>query len=141
MTCCCETIHTLHVALVHALAEIQADLSNISPVLHPVNANAQELIEKYLTLAGLPVKNEVPVGLTNNVNLAYDTAFEFIPGSLEVFVDGRKLTPGVGKDYVENATFDGFDILINASASNRLNSPVMQSEELLVNYLRRVIFP
>lgn len=137
----CETIHTAHAALVHALAEIQIDLTRISSVLHPTNANAQEFLELYLTLAGLPVKNEVPAGATNNLNLAYGTAFEFIPGTLEVFVDGRKLTGGIGKDYVENVNFDGFDILINADDGNRLNSPIQQTEELVVNYHRRVIFP
>ena len=137
MSCCCETIHTLHVALVHALAEIQIDLTNIDPVLFPDNANAQEFLEKYLTLAGLPVKNEIPVGARNNVNISYDTGFEFIPGSLEIFVDGKKLDLA---DYTEKLTFDGFDIIVDPSSGNRLNSPIKQSETISVNYLRRVIF-
>lgn len=141
MSCNCETIHTLHAALVHALAEIQVDLTQVDAVLHPPNANAQEFLEKYLSLAGLPVKNEVPTGARDNVNVDYGTAFEFIPGTLEVFVDGRKLTPGAGLDVVENLTFNGFTILINAGDGNRLNSPIQQTEDLLVNYSRRVIFP
>jgi hypothetical protein len=66
------------------------------------------------------------------VNLAYTLAERFKAGSLEVFVDGRRLTPLL--DFTENPGFMGFTILVSPLNPNRLNKPIRQSEDLRVDY-------
>lgn len=133
-----ETIQSLHAALVHSLAEIQVDLTRIVGI-SAVPQNAQAFIESYLALAGLPVKNESATGLRNGINLTFTVDAEFIPGTLEVFLSGNKLTPIL--DYTEHSDHQGFDLLTTQNPPWRLKSAPLLSEDLLVNYSQRVIFP
>jgi hypothetical protein len=47
------------------------------------------------------VRNETPGGLVNSSNTAYTTAATFATGSLKVYLNGQRLAPGSGIDYVE----------------------------------------
>jgi len=116
------------------LSRILVDESNISGVS---GGNAQLFLENLLELTGIPIKNEFPIGKKNCSNLLYETTFEFIPGTLEVFLDGNKLTQGL--DYAENVDHKGFSILLS-SATNRLSSAPKFDEDLVVSYCRKVIF-
>jgi len=118
------------------LAKILIDVSNISGI---TGNNAQEFLENFLSLNGLPVVNEIPGGIKNCLNLEFTTAYEFISGTLEVYLGNLKLAPGV--DYTEAGNKQGFTVIIDANDRTRLNKAPMDSEDILVNYGRRVIFP
>lgn len=79
-------------------------------------------------------QQEIPSGLTDCVNLSYFTANTFIANSLQVFLDGRRLTPLL--DFQENANRDGFDIIVDPLDPNRLNKPLRHNEDLRVDYIR-----
>lgn len=49
------------------------------------------------------VSNETPVGAINGVNTAFTTAAIFATGSLRVSLNGQRLAPGSGVDYVEGS--------------------------------------
>jgi hypothetical protein len=117
------------------LSKILVDTTNISGVS---GEDAQTFLENYLAIAGLPVKMETPSGFRNCDNLHYDIAYEAIPGTIQVKLDGRDLTPVL--DYTEDMDYKGFTILLDPSDSNRLNSPPNEREDLIVDYCRRVIF-
>jgi hypothetical protein len=145
---CAPEIHELHAELVHAAAEIQFVLSYLNGVL-PASItdigekNVQAVLEKYFSLNGIPVINEVPVGLRNGQNLVYTTAAEFIVGTLEVFLSGLKLNGNpadADRDYDVAVTNDGFTILLAPNKSYRLNKAPKQNEGLLVNYRKRITF-
>lgn len=80
------------------------------------------------------VRQETPSGATDCVNLSYTTAFAFKAGSLEVYVDGRRLAKAL--DFTEDAGLQGFTIQIPAldPLYNRLNKPLGQREEIRVDY-------
>jgi len=46
------------------------------------------------------IANEFPVGLINGINKTYSTAFGFVSGSLKVYQNGLRMTPGAGNDFV-----------------------------------------
>lgn len=118
------------------LSKILVDLTNIQGI---GGSNAQDFLENFLSLNGIPVIGEIPGGLKNCVNLVFTTSFEFIPGTLQVFLSGLRLESGV--DYTEAVNNQGFTILIDASNRSRLNKPPLDSESFTVNYSRKVIFP
>lgn len=47
------------------------------------------------------IRNEVPGGSVNGSNTAFTTASQFSTGSLRVYLNGQRLTPGSGVDYIE----------------------------------------
>lgn len=47
------------------------------------------------------VRNETPGGSINSSNTAYTTAATYATGSLKVYLNGQRLAPGSGIDYVE----------------------------------------
>ncbi|MDL2342317.1 MAG: hypothetical protein QFB87_04550 [Patescibacteria group bacterium] len=47
------------------------------------------------------IRNETPGGLVNGANTAYTTASTFATGSLKVYLNGQRLAPGSGIDFVE----------------------------------------
>jgi hypothetical protein len=97
--------------------------------------NAQEAIEEH----GLHILGEIPTGLKNGINLTYTTAFEFIPGSLEVFLSGINLiNNGSDRDFDVAIDNKGFTILIAPTLSHRLNTPPRQREPLVVNYRKKI---
>jgi hypothetical protein len=77
--------------------------------------------------------NENPIGIKNCVNNSFRTLYPFISGTLEPYVDGIKIGPS---GYIEHIDFMGFAFLIDPTDSKKLNRPVMNTETLIVNYLR-----
>jgi len=117
------------------LSKILIDETNISGVS---GGDTQTFIENYLSIVGIPIKNEVAEGQKNCFNLVYTTTYEFIPDTLEVFLDGNKLTQGL--DFIEALDHMGFTIILDPASPNRLASPPRDDEDLVVSYCRRVIF-
>ena len=97
--------------------------------------NAQEAIEEH----GIHILGEIPTGIKNGINLTFTTAFEFMPGSLEVFLSGINLiNNGANRDYDVAIDNKGFTILIAPTLSHRLNKPPMQRESFAVNYRKKI---
>lgn len=117
------------------LSKIMIDTSSVVGVS---GADAQEFIFNYLSLVGIPIKNEVAQGETNCQNLIYNTEYEFIAGSLQVFLDGNKLENGV--DFAENPGNQGFTILLDPNDGNRLKTAPRDNERVTTAYCRRIIF-
>jgi len=120
---------------------LDAIVSEIRQIMFGTEANHRwsdvppvSLIE--IANAGIPVKNETPGGARDCANLTFTTAFEFVPGTLEPYLDGRKLTPGL--DYNENIGFQSFTLLLNPNDKNRLKKAPKDSEDIIVNYCRRI---
>ena len=76
---------------------------------------------------------EIPGGPINCVNIDFTTSQEFVPGTLEVYLGGRRLTPGL--DFIEGGDNQSFQLLIDPSDHRRLNSAPDGSEDLLVSYV------
>jgi hypothetical protein len=87
------------------------------------------ILEEYIR------RNVIPDGLRNGVNLEYTVpgGEKFIPGTLEVFLSGLKLTPLL--DFVEKVDGTGFTIILEPENPWRLNIPPQQFEPLTMNYL------
>jgi hypothetical protein len=98
----------------------------------------QTFIENYLSIAGLPIVNEVPIGVRNAVNVSYQTQYEFVSGSLEVFLGDLKMKPVL--DYAVSGNQQGFGFILDAGNGSRLNRPPTDLEDLLVNYRRRIVY-
>jgi hypothetical protein len=66
-------------------------------------ANLQPATKQYVDKLGSTslIRNEIPGGLINSSNTAYTTASTFSTGSLKVYLNGQRLNPGSGNDYVE----------------------------------------
>lgn len=79
------------------------------------------------------VRQETPVGDLNCVNLSYTTANIYQAGTLEVYLDGRRLDAGL--DFVETVARDGFTVLLDPSNKQRLNTAFRHNESLRVDYL------
>jgi len=80
------------------------------------------------------VVDEQPTGLMNRINLHYTTAFPFVSGTLETWVDGRRLTV---LDYTEGLDNNSFDFIINTDEPQRLQQPLGDTEELRVSYIKQ----
>ena len=89
-------------------------------------------VSRYIFRPDFIVKNEVPTGDVNGSNLVFATANKFLPNTLEVFQDGKRLE--LTKDFTVNATFDGFTLIIDPSNRKRSNSAPCD-EDLSVNYV------
>lgn len=87
-----------------------------------------------LLLTSLIVE-EPAIGIKNNINLVFLTTYKFIPGTLEVFLGGSKLTKGINFDFIELANHQSFEIKLHNSP-DRLKVPPFYDEDLVVNYLR-----
>lgn len=150
---CKDDIHTLHAELIHKAADIQFQLdytNGINPASItdlPNGKNVQRLLEQYFSKVGIPILNELPAGAKNHVNLTFQTAFEFVPGTLEVFLSGLKLNGDQAdpdRDY--NVTTAGpnaykeFVLILAPNKHHALNTPPMQNEGLYVNYAKRITF-
>ena len=85
-------------------------------------------------LSSLLITDETPLGDIDCSNLVFSTEFKFVSGSLEVWLDGSKLTPVL--DFIELPDRQSFQIITDAGDRNRLNSAPKTSEELLVNYIK-----
>jgi hypothetical protein len=98
----------------------------------------QTFMENFLSINGLPIVNEVPIGARNAVNLSYQTQYEFVSGSLEVFLGDLKMKPIL--DYGVSGNNQGFGFILDAGNGSRLNRPPTDLEDLLVNYRRRIVY-
>jgi hypothetical protein len=58
---------------------------------------------------GSVVINQTPSGLVNGANKIFTTATDYATGSLKVYLNGQRLFPGVGNDYVETGA-NGFTL-------------------------------
>lgn len=76
----------------------------------------------------------IPGGATDCSNLVYTTPDKFEAGSLEVYVDGRRLTNIL--DFTEAVDLMGFTIILDLDDKNRLNTALGQSEDLRVDYTK-----
>lgn len=148
MGCGCDDIHTLHAELIHKAAEIEFQIAYLNGLL-PASIsdidkkNVQQALESYWSKVGIPIVGEYPGGAKNNNNLLFTTQFEFIPGTLEVFLSGLKLNGNpadVDRDYEEFVTNNGFEIKINPAKAHTLNRPPKQNEAFTVNYKKRITF-
>jgi len=81
------------------------------------------------------VVNEIPLGIKNCLNNSFRTRYPYIDGSLEIYIDGIKIdTTG----FLTHIDLQGFTFLIDDTDSKKLNRPIMNTETLMVNYLRSV---
>lgn len=144
-----EDFYTRHVEVVHAATEIAFKTAYTNGILAAtiinlgLRKNVQHILEKYFSQVGIRIHHELPVGLKNAVNLSYDTAFEFIPGTLEVYLSGICLNGNqtdADRDYDEKPNAQGFVLLLDANKPHRLNKAPRQFEPLHVNYKKRITF-
>lgn len=140
-------IHTLHAELIHVARDIyfQIAYTNGGPatITDLGQKNVQGALEAYFSKAGLPIHNEIPGGTKNSVNLLFTTAFEFIPGTLEVWLSGLKLNgkqTDPDRDYDEFVTANGFLLILDPNNPSKLNKAPKQFESLTVNYKKRMTF-
>lgn len=78
-------------------------------------------------------KNIVAIGPRDCSNVDFSTPSPFIPETLEVFLDGRRLMHGV--DFNVGIDSQSFSLSIQPGEKNRLNMPPKSSEEITVNYI------
>ncbi|HHE40907.1 MAG TPA: hypothetical protein ENL10_05340 [Candidatus Cloacimonetes bacterium] len=147
-TGCKDEIFTLHAPLIHKARDIQFQITydnggTPAIITDITQKNVQFALEEYLSKAGLPVKNEVPIGFKNSVNLIFSTVYEFVSGSLEVYLSCNKLN---GNQSDPRRDFDvlpnnmGFVFRLDSNDPNRLNVPPFQDEPLICSYSKRITF-
>ena len=61
--------------------------------------------------------NNVLIGTINGINVTFQTPYKFIPGSISVYVNGLKMMPGIGNDFVEDNSTNDKVILASAPLS------------------------
>lgn len=146
---CKEDIFTLHAPLIHKAFDIQFQLAykngTLDALIQELGAkpNLQYVLESYFSQSGVPIENEKPIGAKNGVNLSFATDFEFIPGTLEVFLSGDKMNGDVDdpdRDFDEGPDNQSFTIRIDPQKAHMLNCPPLQDEALEVSYKRRITF-
>jgi len=76
-----------------------------------------------------------PIGDRNCNNLIFTTPDKFIPRTLEVFLQGNKLTKDL--DYTVNATDDGFTLILNPANRYRLDLAPSPNDDFTVNYVKK----
>lgn len=142
-------IFELHPELRHVARDIVFQLAYTNGILPATitdlgtQKNVQSILEKYFSQVGIIISNEIPIGAKNGVNLIFNTANEFIPGTLKVVLSGLTLNGNQAdseRDFTVNGTNDGFTINLDGNKSWRLNSPPKQREELIVHYAKRITF-
>lgn len=146
--CCNKDMHTLHAELIHKALDIRFQLNydnggNPASIIDIDKKNVQFALESYWSKAGLPILNEIPGGVKNRVNLLFTTAFEFIPGTLEVYLSGLHLNGDQSdpdRDFNVNGTNDGFTLILAPNKPFGLNCPPFKNEPLYVNYRKRITF-
>lgn len=143
----CDDIIDLHAPLIHKAADVQFQTAydnggTPATVIDINHNNTQKALESYFSQVGVPIKNELPTGTKNSINLTFITASEFIPATLEVFLSGVHMNPGTDFDIIStgpNAN-KSFILKLAPNDANRLNVPPFQDEPLTVNYGKRITF-
>jgi hypothetical protein len=64
----------------------------------------KEFVERVSSNVSKFIMGEHPVGLVNNLNTTFTTAFEFVPTMIEVFYNGVRQNIGINNDYTEADT-------------------------------------
>jgi len=123
---------------ISSVVRLSCVLINLDNVVGVSGDNSEEFLFNYLSLVGIPIKHEIPGGAVNCSNLNFTTQYEFIPGTIQVWLDGNKLEFGV--DYIETTDNMGFTILLDPNDRNRLHSAPKDSERITISYCRRIIF-
>lgn len=82
------------------------------------------------------VVNETPIGAKNCFNNSFTTRYPFIEDTLEVYVDGIKIDLS---GFTQHIDLQGFTFIIDPNDSKKLNRPIMNTETLTVNYLKKAI--
>lgn len=145
---CCDDIFTLHAPLIHAATDIQFALAYLNGILPATitdidKKNVQQVLERYFSLWGVPVFGEHPIGAKNRVNLVFTTQFEFVVGSIQVWLSGELLNgkqDDPDRDYDVHPNNQGFTLRLSPQYAFRLNKAPRQDEPLSVNYLKRITF-
>ena len=149
---CKEDIHTLHAELIHKARDVEFQIAYMNGILSAAitdigQHNVQFALESYWSKVGIPVKNEIPIGSIDGVNLSFLTMFEFVDGTLEVFLDGLKLNGNqtdAERDFdvisVGPNTNKGFTLLLDSDRAMRLHEPPCYGESLIVSYGKRITF-
>ena len=151
MSDCDKCIHTLHAPLIHKARDIQyqSDYKNGSldaEIIDVAHHNLQFALESYFSQVGIPIIDDNVIGEQNRVNTIYETNYEFIPDTLDVFLSGDKMVRDV--DFQEvlvdigggDWRWKGFEFLLNTNDPGRLNIAPKENESLRVNYLKRITF-
>jgi hypothetical protein len=128
--------NTLADTLNAIVSEIRQILYGVAPGGRWTDAPPLGLIE--ILTNGLQQKNISPAGANNCVNIDYTVPEEFVPGTLEIWLDGIKIDPDC---YTENLDHLGFQLLIDPAGKNSLQEPLDPSESLRVNYCKKVVYP
>lgn len=95
------------------------NLSANSNLLVPSQAAIVQYVNNQISSWKTDYNNQI-TGIKNSVNLTFSTSQNFKPGSLKIYMNGLRLTPGATFDYVEtganifqiNYAPDSTDILI-----------------------------
>lgn len=94
-----------------------------------VNKTVKTYVIRYNGIKRLPVDinkfvhNEVPIGVRDGVNVTFTSVFNFIPESLQVFINGIKQT--IINDYQTIGT----NIIV-------LNNSISEIENFNINYTK-----
>jgi len=75
------------------------------------------------------IKDEIPTGAINGVNLIYTTANNYVSGSLVVMVDGIRQLKGVTKHYIETGA---------NSLSFNAGYALQAGQDIVVDYRRNM---
>jgi hypothetical protein len=88
------------------------------------------------SITDIIVVNENPLGIKNCFNNSFRTAYPYIDGTLEIYIDGIKIDQ---TGFLTHIDLQGFTFLIDETDSKKLNRPIMNTESLSVNYLRSAV--
>lgn len=86
-------------------------------------------------LAERQARDETPLGDKNCQNLDYTVSTEFVPGTLEVFLAGLKLKPGV--HFVEGGDSQSFSFVLGQKVPRLKHAP-RPHQSISVNYTKSV---
>jgi hypothetical protein len=70
------------------------------------------------------VTGEIPVGPVDSLNVTFTASADFQGSTLKVYLNGQRLTPGAGHDFV------------HASPTVILNYPPIAGDIILIDYLK-----
>lgn len=88
-----------------------------------------------VTMDFSPLVNDSGViGNVDGLNVNFNTPDIFLSGTLEVYVDGRKLTQLL--DYTEYPSNDGFLVVITPDNPLRITKPFKNTEEVRCKYIK-----
>lgn len=151
--CCksatCEDIFTLHAALIHSASDVQFAIQYTNgtgpAIITDIDQrNVQTALESYFSQVGIPVLHEIPGGSRGCPgDVVFTTEYEFIPNSLQVILSGILLNGNQddpARDFTILPGNQSFQIELDPTHRERLNSVPGQDETFFVNYRKRITF-